>query len=61
MHRGGLSAAHQGYWQLGLVPGLRYPGLGTLKTNNPYAQAIGSWARYLGSGTQAEADDDEQS
>ena len=26
---------------------------------NPDRQAIGSWARYLGLGTQAEADDEQ--
>ena len=41
-----------------LAVGFRYPGLGTLTTNNPDVQAIGSWARYLGSGTQVEVDDE---
>ena len=31
--------------------GSRYPGLGTLMTSNPDAQAIGSWARCPGFGT----------
>ena len=31
----------------------RAPGPGTLATSNPEIQAIGSWARYLGLGTQA--------
>ena len=43
-----------GIWQLGQVPRLRYPGLGTLTTSNPDVQAIGSWARYLGLGTLAQ-------
>ena len=49
-------------WPLALVPGAgswRWllalaPGLGTLTMgSNPGTQAIGSWARYLGLGTQA--------
>ena len=42
-----------GYWQLGYIPRLRYPGLDTLTMSNPGFQAIGSWARYLSLGTQA--------
>ena len=33
--------------------------LHALTTGNPDLQAIGSWARYLGLGTQAEADDEQ--
>ena len=30
-----------------------------LMTSNPKLQAIGTWARYLGLGTQAKADDEQ--
>ena len=48
-----------------LVPRLRYPGdeqswntgYWPSGTSNPEIQAIGSWVRYLGLGTLAEADD----
>ena len=33
---------------------------GLTPTGNPDQQVIGSWARYLGLGTQAEADDEQK-